>query len=97
MELNEQVKSRIIAKLISVDKKLDTNRLYVSDEKVIREANKEAVNCRISYKPAYPHTSNGDFVIYVTSNGRISIYGNISCIIPTIRRFDDICDFERNL
>ena len=51
----------------------------------------------MEYKPNYPYESSVAFIVYQDLNGSISVYGNMGAIVPTIKKYENIIDFEKNL
>lgn len=84
----KEFKERVIAKLKQIDANIKDDDLYFTQTKD---------SYHIAYMPEYPNNNNADFVVYQDLAGNISLSGNLYSLIPTIRRFTDINDFEENL
>lgn len=81
-------KRRVKAKLKQTNNDVKEEDLYFSQT---------ATGYYMEYKPNYPKTSNGDFIVSQDLNGSISIYGNDNALIPTVKHYENIEDFEKNL
>lgn len=81
-------KRRVKQKLIQMNKDIKEEDLYFSQT---------TTGYYMEYKPNYPYRSSGDFIVYQDLNGSISIHGNMDAIVPTIEKYENIIDFEKNL
>lgn len=84
----KEFQNRVKSKLIQNNKWIQEDDLYFSQT---------AKSYYIEYKPNYPERSNGDFIVCQDLNGLISVYGNLDATIPTIKKYNDIKDFENRL
>lgn len=84
----KEFKKRVHSKLKEVDENICDDDLYFSQT---------VTGYYMEYKPMYPERSNGDFIVAQDLNGSISVHGNMDALVPTIRKFEDIEDFEKNL
>lgn len=84
----KEFKQRVKGKLMQINRDIKEDDLYFSQT---------ASGYYVEYKPNYPERSNGDFIIYQDLNGSISVYGNLEALVPTINKYEDIEDFEKNL
>ena len=86
----KEFKKRVTVKLLNINNEIKEEDLYFDQS---------ADLYTIEYKPNFPDKSNGDFMIcQKILNEEISVYGNYSAlIIPTIRHFKNLDDFEENL
>lgn len=85
---SKEFQQRVPAKLMQVDKNIKKEDLYFSQT---------ATHYSLAYKPNYPENNNGDFIVYQNVNGALSVHGNLYALVPTIKGFEDINDFEKNL
>lgn len=81
-------KRRVKAKLKQTNNDIKEEDLYFSQT---------ATGYYMEYKPNYPEASNGDFIVSQDLNGSISIHGNSGALIPTVKHYENIEDFEDNL
>lgn len=84
----KEFKQRVINKLKAIDESIKEDDLYFSQT---------ATDYYMDYKPQYPESSNGDFIVSQDLNGSISIYGNMEALVPTIIHYKDIVDFENRI
>lgn len=84
----KEFKERVTAKLKQIDTNIKNDDLYFSQT---------ATGYYMEYKPEYPNRSNADFIVYQDLNGSISVHGNMTALVPTIEKYEDINDFEKNL
>lgn len=84
----KEFKKRVKAKLIQINNDIKEEDLYFSQT---------TSGYYMEYKPNYPNRSNGDFIVYQDLAGSISVHGNMDAIIPTIEKYENISDFEKNL
>lgn len=84
----KEFRKRIKAKLKSSNPEIDVEDLYFSQL---------CIGYTIAYKPNYPDSSAADFIISQDLCGMINLYGNLQALVPTVRRFKNIEDFESNL
>lgn len=84
----KEFKKRVKAKLIQINNDIKEEDLYFSQT---------TSGYYMEYKPNYPNRSNGDFIVYQDLSGSISVYGNMNAIVPTIEKYENISDFEKNL
>lgn len=84
----KEFKKRVKAKLIQINNDIKEEDLYFSQT---------TSAYYMEYKPNYPNRSNGDFIVYQDLAGSISVYGNMNAIVPTIEKYENISDFEKNL
>ena len=84
----KEFRNRVFESVKKVDKSISDDDLYFSQMRN---------GYSLAYMPCYPKTSNADFIVYQDLDGSIRLSGNLYSMIPTIRKFTDIDDFERNL
>ena len=84
----KEFQHRVKGKLMQIDENIKEDDLYFSQ--TVR-------GYYMEYKPNYPEKSNGDFIVYQDLNGSISVHGNMDALVPTINKYEDINDFEKNL
>lgn len=84
----KEFKNRVKTKLMQIDGNIKEDDLYFSQT---------VTGYCMEYKPEYPNRSNADFIIYQDLNGSISVHGNMLALVPTIKRYEDINDFEQRL
>ena len=84
----KEFKNRVKAKLMQIDGNIKEDNLYFSQT---------VTGYYMEYKPEYPNRSNADFIVYQDLNGSISVHGNMSALVPTIKKYEDINDFEQRL
>ena len=84
----KEFKQRVKTKLMQLDGNIKEDDLYFTQ--TVR-------GYYMEYKPNYPEKSNGDFIVYQDLNGSISVHGNMDVLVPTIDKYEDIEDFEKNL
>lgn len=84
----KEFKERVIAKLKQIDANIKNDDLYFSQT---------VTGYYMEYKPEYPNRSNADFIVYQDLNGSISVHGNMTALVSTIEKYEDINDFEKNL
>ncbi len=84
----KEFKQRVKAKLIQINNDIKEEDLYFSQT---------TSGYYMEYKPNYPYRSNGDFIVYQDLAGSISVHGNMDAIVPTIEKYENIADFEKNL
>jgi len=84
----KEFKQRVKTKLMQIDGNIKEDDLYFSQT---------ARGYYMEYKPNYPERSNGDFIVYQDLNGSISVHGNMDALVPTIKKYEDIKVFEKNL
>ena len=84
----KEFKNRVKTKLMQIDGNIKEDDLYFTQT---------ASGYYMEYKPKYPERSNGDFIVYQDLNGSISVHGNMDALVPTIEKYEDIGDFEKNL
>lgn len=85
----KEFKKRVAAKLIQINPDIKDDDLYFSQT---------ATGYFIEYKPLYPESSPADFIVFKhLLVDAMSVHGNSSALLPTIRHFEDIKDFEENL
>ena len=84
----KEFKKRVGEKIVQLDRNIKEDDLYFSQT---------VMGYYMEYKPNYPYSSNGDFIVYQDLNGSISVYGNFNALIPTINKYEDINDFEKNI
>ena len=81
-------KQRVKQKLIRTNNDIKEEDLYFSQT---------TTGYYMEYKPNYPYESSVAFIVYQDLNGSISVYGNMGAIVPTIKKYENIIDFEKNL
>ena len=84
----KEFKERVTAKLKQVDANIKDDDLYFSQT---------VTGSYMEYKPEYPNRSTAGFIVYQDLNGSISVHGNMTALVPTIEKYEDINDFEKNL
>ena len=84
----KEFKQRVINKLKAIDESIKEDDLYFSQT---------ATGYYMDYKPKYPESSNGDFIVSQDLNGSISVYGNMEALVPTVIHYEDIADFENRI
>lgn len=84
----KEFKQRVKTKLMQIDGNIKEDDLYFSQT---------TTGYYMEYKPYYPEKSNGDFIVSQDLNGSISVHGNMDALVPTINKYEDISDFEKNL
>ena len=84
----KEFKDKVKTKLMQLDENINEDDLYFSQT---------VTGYYMEYKPKYPERSNGDFIVCQDLNGSISVYGNMDSLVPTINKYEDIEDFEKNL
>lgn len=84
----KEFKNRVKTKLMQIDENIKEDDLYFSQT---------VTGYYMEYKPEYPNRSNADFIVYQDLNGSISVHGNMSALVPTIEKYEDINDFEQRL
>lgn len=85
---SKEFEQRVTNKLLATNKDIKAEHLYFSQTRD---------NYCAMYRPDYPENNNADFYVYQDVFGKISVHGNLYSLIPTIRHFNDIEDFENNL
>lgn len=81
-------RKRVKNKLIQANPDISDKDLYFSQT---------AASYALSYKPNHPKKSIGDLTVYQDiSTGAVSLHGSEEPL-PTIRRFDNLTDFEEQL
>lgn len=85
---SKEFKDRVKEKLMQIDGNINETDLYFSQT---------VSGYYMEYKPKYPERSNGDFIVCQDLNGSISVHGNMDALIPTINKYENIEDFEKNL
>ena len=81
----KEFKNRVKTTLMKIDENIKEDDLYFSQT---------TSGYYIEYKPEYPNRSNADFIVYQDLAGSISVHGNMSALVPTIKHYEDINDFE---
>lgn len=84
----KEFQNRVKTKLMETNKGISPEDLYFSQT---------ASGYYIEYKPEYPNRSNADFIVYQNLVGTISVHGNMNSLVPTIRHYDNIDEFEHSL
>ena len=84
----KEFRNRVSESVKKVDESISDDDLYFSQMRN---------GYSLAYMPCYPETSNADFIVYQDLDGSIRLDGNLYSMIPTIRKFKNIDDFERNL
>lgn len=85
----KEFRERATVKLLQIDKNIKKDDLYFGSF---------ASGYSLGYRPCYPETSNADFDVWCDIiNGTIKVYGNLRSLVPTIREYKSIDDFEINL
>lgn len=84
----KEFKKRVCNKLKEIDGNIQDDDLYFSQT---------VAGYYMEYKPKYPEKSAADFIIYQDLNGSMSVHGNLEALVPTIQKYEDIEDFEKNL
>lgn len=75
--------------LISKNKEIKAEDLYFTQT---------LMQYSLSYKPKYPEKTAADFVVYQNIfDGTMSLYSNSNAMIPTIRYFENMSDFNLKL
>jgi hypothetical protein len=75
--------------LISKNKEIKVEDLYL---------NQTLMYYSLSYMPKYPEKTAADFVVYRNVfDGTMSLYSNLDAMIPTIRHFENMSDFNLRL
>ena len=85
----EYFKAKIISILKQVDNEIDDAWIYSFQSSEVYY---------IDYRPTYPEVNAADFTVCQNiATEKIYMYSNMGALIPTIREFDSIEDFECNL
>ena len=84
----KEFKNRVIKKLKEINSEIEDDDLYFSQT---------LTGYYLEYKPKYPEGSPADFIVCQDLNGSISIHGNMDAMIPTIKHYENIVDFEMHL
>lgn len=53
--------------------------------------------CRIVYHPESLPADTGAFSVCLETSGKIRLFGNMQALVPTVRTFKNVDDFEENL
>lgn len=85
----EYFKTRIVSKLKQVNSDIIDTHIYSAQS---------SERYYIDYRPTYPEVNAADFTVCQNiATGKVYMYSNMGALIPTIREFDSIEDFEHNL
>lgn len=84
----EEFKQRVTNKLKEIDRNIKDDDLYFQQNES---------GYYLEYCPKYPWSSPDYFFVYQDLAGSISVHGNMEAIVPTIKHYNDIDDFESNI
>lgn len=84
----KEFRSRVSIKIKTIDENIKDDDLYFCQTRN---------GYSLAYFPYYPENNNADFIVFQNLDGTIEMNGNLYALIPTIRKFKDICDFENNI
>ena len=81
-------RNRVSARIKAIDKNIKDDDLYFTQTQN---------GYSLAYLPDYPENNKVDFVVFQNLDGTIEMNRNLYALIPTIRKFKDIYDFENNI
>lgn len=81
-------RNRVSARIKVINKNIKDDDLYF---------NQTQSGYSLAYFPNYPENNKADFIVFQNLDGTVEMSRNLYTLNPTIRKFKDIYDFERNI